>query len=576
MDRPRPAAAALVAVLLAVIPQAPQAQTTIISDIDRPAPFNYGFGPGVRVPQSQRTLWNRLAAALLPAPATPFDTERAIAALPPALVSPPTIGSPTAAANGFFGPVLPWPIIPLHMILLPDGRVLNYGTDENGNQGAGLFYDLWDPTQPYETSQTVLPNTTSTDIFCSGMGLLPSGSVLITGGDLTINGKRNYSNPQANIFSPGTNTLTANGAMSYPRWYPADVPLPSGDHLIIGGRSNQNPSVPTTIPEYYSAAANSFTALPGAALKTGISWYYPKTFVTSAGAIDLVDPSGKLATLTTAGAGTFTLSHTKAALGVYDLPIVMYSPGQLLSIRAENGIGAASETYTFQNIDLRGAAPVVTTLPSVPGEGREWANMTVLADGTLLVNGGSGTQNVLSLTSYQAALYNPATQIWTPAATAAEPRLYHSAALLLPDGTVLTGGGGAPGPINELNAEIFYPPYLFLNDGSGNFAPRPVITAAPTSVAAGAAFTLTMADDTPIAAINLIRLGAVTHSSSLQTRFIPAAFTQSGPTLAVTAPSNPNDLLTGYWMIFVINTAGVPSVATIVDVPQPGADARRS
>jgi hypothetical protein len=91
------------------------------------------------------------------------------------------------------------------MALLPDGRVFNYGTDETGAQGAQLIYDIWNPRLGNgSNAHTILPNTTSTDIFCSaasligaglpGIGAGLSGKLLITGGDLTVGGVRNYSN----------------------------------------------------------------------------------------------------------------------------------------------------------------------------------------------------------------------------------------------------------------------------------------------------------------------------------------------------------------------------------------------
>ena len=68
--------------------------------------------------------------------------------------------------------------------------------------------------------------------------------------------------------------------------------------------------------------------------------------------------------------------------------------------------------------------------------------------------------NQLTGVAYQVEIWDPATGHWTAGASAAVPRLYHSNALLLTDATVLTGGGGAPGPLANLNAEIYYPPYL--------------------------------------------------------------------------------------------------------------------
>ena len=84
-----------------------------------------------------------------------------------------------------------------------------YGTDNKGNQ-TGLFaYDVWDPTQgTTAASHLTLPNTTGADTFCSGQIVLPaSGAVLLTGGDRTVNGVRNYSINDVNLFDWRSNAL---------------------------------------------------------------------------------------------------------------------------------------------------------------------------------------------------------------------------------------------------------------------------------------------------------------------------------------------------------------------------------
>ncbi len=53
-------------------------------------------------------------------------------------------------------------------------------------------------------------------------------------------------------------------------------------------------------------------------------------------------------------------------------------------------------------------------------------------------------------------------------------RGYHSTAILMQNGTLLSAGGGAPGPFSNQNAEIYYPPYLFTSvNGQVGLAPRP-------------------------------------------------------------------------------------------------------
>jgi hypothetical protein len=128
---------------------------------------------------------------------------------------------PVGGPGGAFGPVIQWPIIPIHVVLLADGRVMSYGTDSSGNQGAQSVYDVWTPTLGTGTNaHLVLPNTTSTDLFCSGASVMYDGTVLTVGGDLTVNSQRNFASNKTTIFSPSANTIASSTPMQFPRWYP--------------------------------------------------------------------------------------------------------------------------------------------------------------------------------------------------------------------------------------------------------------------------------------------------------------------------------------------------------------------
>jgi hypothetical protein len=166
---------------------APAKSPALIIEKDRSAPVDHGFGPNVK----PKTATNALRAMAAP-----------LAGAVPA-------GDANASSQGVFGAPVTWPIIGLHSVLLPDGRVMSYGTNDKGQQGAKLMYDVWDPTQGTDSSAYLtLQNETLTDIFCSGQSILSStGEVLITGGDLTINGKRNFSIEQTEIFNPQQNTI---------------------------------------------------------------------------------------------------------------------------------------------------------------------------------------------------------------------------------------------------------------------------------------------------------------------------------------------------------------------------------
>jgi hypothetical protein len=148
-------------------------------------------------------------------------------------------------------------------------------------------------------------------------------------------------------------------------------------------------------------------------------------------------------------------------------------------------------------------------------------------------------------------------------------RQYHSTALLLPDGRVLSAGGGICGTCDQVgylakNAEIFSPPYLFQADGTA--APRPVIDSAPGTTTYGAQFSIGTADPASIRKVALIRLGAVTHSDNMEQRYIPLAFTAGASSLTATAPVNANVAPPGVYMLFIVDANGVPAVAKMVTV----------
>jgi len=148
-------------------------------------------------------------------------------------------------------------------------------------------------------------------------------------------------------------------------------------------------------------------------------------------------------------------------------------------------------------------------------------------------------------------------------------RQYHSTALLLPDGRVLSSGGGICGTCDQVgylakNAEIFSPPYLYAPDGT--LAPRPAIDSAPEATTYGAEFSVATADPASIRKLALVRLGAVTHSDNMEQRYIPLAVTPGASSLTATAPANANIAPPGIYMLFLVDANGVPSVARMVSL----------
>lgn len=467
--------------------------------------------------------------------------------------TPTTTIPADAATKGTFGPVVNWPIIPIHVILLPDGRVMSYGSDTKGAQTGQFNYDVWDPSKGTGTdAHLLLPNTTGTDIFCSAQVIVPSsGAVLLTGGDRTIKNVRNYSADDVNFFDYRYNAMyAAPQRMSYLRWYPTVVTLSNGKVLVLGGRIDPNTPAPT--PELYSDT-DGWTTLDGATSDDAYgkrNWSYPRAYQAPNGKVFVTTIWGGTYYVDASGKGSLAQTSLKLTEADYYLPSVLYAPGKILSFRKLN---------KAVSIDINGATPTATTVTGV-GQDRYHGSATVLANGKVLVNGGSMVDNVANGVAYQAKIWDPTTKAWTVAATATKMRLYHSVSLLLPDATVLTGGGGAPGPATNLNAEIYTPPYLY---NGTSMAVRPVIQTAPTTTTTwGAKFTATV--DSGVSRVTFIKTGSVTHTIDFDQRFMELGYTASGNTLTIQAPSSANAAPPGYYMLFVFNAAGVPSVAKIV------------
>ncbi len=458
--------------------------------------------------------------------------------------------------RGSFSSVANWPLVPIHVVLLPDGRVLGYGTDGQGNQTGQFTYDVWDPTKGTSAaSHLTLPNTTGTDTFCSGQIVLPaSGAVLLTGGDKTVNGVRNYSVNDVNLFDARTNSLySAQQPMAFLRWYPSVLTTAAGDVLVLGGRAD--PNTPVATPEAYTEGVG-WRSLTGAVSDDAYglrNWVYPRAWQAPNGKVFIATIWGGTYDLDPAGTGALTRTTLTLPVGDAYLPSVMYSPGKILALRKLN---------KAMVVDITGATPKATSITGV-GQDRFHASATVMADGKVFVSGGSAVDNKANGVAYTAKIWNPANNGWATAATAAKMRLYHSVSLLLPDGRVLTAGGGVPGPVLNLNAEIYTPPYLYKQDWSATLATRPVITSAPATAAWGSTVPVTI-NASGVSKVTLVKTGSATHTVDFDQRFLTLAFTASGTQVNVTLPASANLAPPGNYMLFVFNSAGVPSVARTV------------
>jgi hypothetical protein len=235
--------------------------------------------------------------------------------------------------------------------------------------------------------------------------------------------------------------------------------------------------------------------------------------------------------------------------------------------------GGGPSSNDARVIDVNGATPQVSAT-SPMAFGRRQHNLTLLADGSVLATGGNSTgASLIDMNGgvFNAERWDPATGQWTTLAAQAVTRQYHSTALLLPDGRVLSSGGGICGTCDQVgylakNAEVFTPPYLFKKDGSGELAPRPEVTTAPGTVSHGASFQITTPNAASIQKVGLMRLGSQTHSVEMEQRYVPLSFTAGNGTLTAAVPANVHTAVPGVYMLFVVDSAGVPSMARMVSV----------
>ncbi len=475
-----------------------------------------------------------------------------------------------AAANrrdGLWGPNGAWPLIPIHLLLLPEGRVLSYGSNPDGTQTGRFWYDVWDPAGGNPgAGHLTLRNTTSTDLFCSAQLVLPGSSdALLLGGDNWIaatNATNNRGNNNSVIFNnQPTPSLQSGRNMNRARWYATATILPNGEIYIQGGKDG------TDRAEIRGTNGN-FRLLGFDS--SALTYWYPRNFVAPSGKVVGIS-NQSIYSVDTSGSGKLTmLGNTGAASpsGVTTTD-VMYDVGKIL----RTGGGSQSSTGFRDGkrsailIDINGATPKVTSTESMP-YALHWHTGTVIADGRVVVTGGSRQANQLTGVNYQALIWDPKTGKWTVGAsvpaTADHARLYHSNALLLPDASILVGGGGAPGPVANTNAQIYYPPYLFT--ASGQFANRPMILRAPTSLRLGQTFDLTVDRPLSVSRITLIKTGSVTHGFNLEGRFMDLKFRRVGSALKVRAPASANIATPGRYLLFVLDAQGVPSFGRILSL----------
>ncbi len=507
-------------------------------------------------------------------------------------------------------------------LLDPTGGCFEYDPDGDGADQNGCFTEKHNPA----------------NIFCGGHAQLSDGSLLVNGGHVRNDvGLADTFLFQYDREADDWN-WTSRGELPdshYARWYSTLTTLPDGRVLNVSGSEKRCAAASTNAeqlclrhtdcgteeeelcevrlvapPEVFDPATRDWTLID--TISDPVQ-YYPFNFVApngqvyfagaDTGAETIYIPSISGLYFDVDGGGLLPTGQFSATDGG---SAVMYRPGQVMKCGGTpQGSGVSIATAETINLNVSNVWSPTDPM-NIP---RRRHNLTLLPDGTVLVTGGTRLGNrefeidgtcegvdggtVCSTNNdcaeeemcvfnpsgdqqwvAEAEIWDPDTGEWTLMAGAQTPRLYHSSALLLPDGRVISAGGGPRGFGGALNtytdAEIFSPPYLFRD------SERPVIDGVPEIIYYGSSFEMISEQAPNVDAVNLIRLGAVTHSFDQNARFVPLNFAHGiDNRLDVQAPPNGNIAPPGYYMIFLISDDDVPSVGRFIRIlpPDPGADA---
>lgn len=440
-----------------------------------------------------------------------------------------------------------WPIVAINLAVMKTGDVISWdGPPANGGTSA----TLWSPSTGAFTS---VPNDAS-NMFCNGQTLLSDGRMLTAGGHADWG----VGIVNTDVYDPVTQLWTPLAPMSFPRWYPTLTTLPDGRVLAVSG-SDGCETCPIPTPEIYNPATNTWTAFPNSPMSLPL---YPFMFVIpdgrvlAAGSVSGIAPTEAL--------DLNTMQWTVVDSNVVDgHSAVQYQPGKIMksgtgSVPGDGAVPAQPVTFV---LDMTQPTPKWQQTASMNFP-RAYHTLTVVPDGNVLATGGETTLDGENYANavLQAEMWSPTTQIWTTLAPEQTGRLYHSTAVLLLDGRILVAGSGRAGTAPELNAEIYSPPYLFRGA-------RPTISSAPASVGYGSTFTVTTPDASSISSIALIKLSTTTHGFNNGQNFQNLAFQQVSGALNVTGPANANTAPPGFYALFILNGSGVPSVATVIQIP---------
>jgi hypothetical protein len=473
---------------------------------------------------------------------------------------------PQQGTRSAWSPVIPFPIVPVAAANLPSGKVLTWAASSPATFGDDLgktYSSIFDPGT--QTSLSRIVTETGHDMFCPGTSMLADGRLLVSGG---------ISSQKTSIYDSASNSWTTAAPMNIPRGYQGNVLLSDGSVLALGGSwsgtiGGKNGEVWTPSGGWRLLSGVPIAPFigpdPGGVYRGDNHLWL---FAQANGKVFHAGPGANMNWIDTTGNGKVSAAG-KRGDDVYSMNgnAVMYDIGKILKTGgapAYEDIDSRSASYV---IDIRtGTANTKKIAPM--NYARSMHNSVVLPNGQVVISGGQTYVKIWSddRSVLMAEIWDPKTELFTNLSAMAVPRNYHSFSLLLPDGRVLTGGGGLCNfscSTNHLDAQILTPPYLSNADGSD--AVRPAIASTPSKGTYGG--TLAVTTDSAVSAFALMRLSSVTHSLNNDQRRVPLQFTAIDTThYSLQIPNSAGIVPPGYYMLFALNANGVPSYSRNVQI----------
>lgn len=435
-------------------------------------------------------------------------------------------------------------VLAVHAVLMHTGQVLFFAGSGNSvpNFNARLVKSVvWD----YEDGTFHDPGCPF-DVFCAGQTVLADGKVLVAGGtdqyDPFIGSRIAY------LFDPDLRQWIRLGDMSEHRWYPTLTTMGDGRVVTSSGISAPNE---VFHPGHGWSKLPATTPLP----------LYPHLLLLQDGR--LFYTGAQLGNATVEGrvinpwtGAEQTVSGLRDKANRDQGNSILLPPAQAQRVMVIGGSGASTATNHTDIIDLAGGPAGAKFQPGPDlAKARGLCNSVILPDRTVLITGGGLRGETRSDAVRLAEIYDPTTNTMRSVAEAGVARLYHSVALLLPDGRVVTAGSNPDRGDDELRLELYHPPYLFQG-------PRPLLESAPAQWHYGTTVEVSTPSAMTLRWAQLIRPMATTHAYDTSQRLVDLPIVcrdACGITVEVTG--NPDLAPPGWYMLFVVDDCGIPSSA---------------